>query len=207
MRAQWRACNPETPRFSAHDLLILSSRTTSFEVNAAQSAEGQEQEFYAVILEMEKQARLGSADNGRIGSLANDRSERDAGRRSWGESRLLPRAGSRSSVFGLGSSLVEALVDFEDTVVPLKAMDSLVFSGAAGPYLGAFFGTTLLRAIRRKCRLTRSGELTKDLVAVLRWRATAKSVNRAPRSVVTNPSRAPTAAAARPSVADLSATT
>ena len=29
MRAQWRACNPETPRFSAHDLLILSSRTTS----------------------------------------------------------------------------------------------------------------------------------------------------------------------------------
>jgi len=37
----------------------------AFEVNAAQSAQGQEQDFSAVILEMEKQAHLGSADNGR----------------------------------------------------------------------------------------------------------------------------------------------
>jgi 3-hydroxyisobutyrate dehydrogenase len=38
----------------------------AFEVNAAQSARGQEQDFSAVILEMEKQAHLGSADNGRV---------------------------------------------------------------------------------------------------------------------------------------------
>ena len=29
MSAQWRACNPETLRFTARDLSILSSRTTS----------------------------------------------------------------------------------------------------------------------------------------------------------------------------------
>lgn len=37
----------------------------AFEVNVAQSAQGQEQGFSAVILEMEKQAHLGSADKGR----------------------------------------------------------------------------------------------------------------------------------------------
>lgn len=37
----------------------------AFEVNVAQSAQGQEQDFSAVILEMEKQAHLGSADKGR----------------------------------------------------------------------------------------------------------------------------------------------
>jgi 3-hydroxyisobutyrate dehydrogenase-like beta-hydroxyacid dehydrogenase len=37
----------------------------AFEVNVAQSAQGQEQDFSAVILEMEKQAHLGSADTGR----------------------------------------------------------------------------------------------------------------------------------------------
>jgi 3-hydroxyisobutyrate dehydrogenase-like beta-hydroxyacid dehydrogenase len=34
----------------------------AFAVNAAQSAEGQEQDFSAVILQMEKQAHLSSAD-------------------------------------------------------------------------------------------------------------------------------------------------
>ena len=38
----------------------------AFDVNAAQSAQGQEQDFSAVILEMEKQAHLGSGDNGRV---------------------------------------------------------------------------------------------------------------------------------------------
>jgi 3-hydroxyisobutyrate dehydrogenase-like beta-hydroxyacid dehydrogenase len=38
----------------------------AFEVNAAQSVQGQEQDFSAVILEMEKQAHLGSGDNRRI---------------------------------------------------------------------------------------------------------------------------------------------
>jgi 3-hydroxyisobutyrate dehydrogenase len=38
----------------------------AFEVNVAQSAQGQEQDFSAVILEMEKQAHLGSGDNGRV---------------------------------------------------------------------------------------------------------------------------------------------
>jgi hypothetical protein len=33
----------------------------AFEVNAAQSAQGQEQDFSAVVLEMEKQAHLSSA--------------------------------------------------------------------------------------------------------------------------------------------------
>src|SRR5271157_2164700 len=37
----------------------------AFEVNVAQSAEGKEQDFSAVILEMEKQAHLGSGDNRR----------------------------------------------------------------------------------------------------------------------------------------------
>ena len=37
----------------------------AFEVNAAQSAQGQEQDFSAVILEMERQAHLGSGDNAR----------------------------------------------------------------------------------------------------------------------------------------------
>lgn len=43
----------------------MPATRAAFEVNAAQSAEGQEQDFSAVILEMEKQAHLGSADNGR----------------------------------------------------------------------------------------------------------------------------------------------
>jgi 3-hydroxyisobutyrate dehydrogenase len=38
----------------------------AFEVNAAKSAQGQEQDFSAVILEMEKRAHLGSADQGRV---------------------------------------------------------------------------------------------------------------------------------------------
>ena len=43
----------------------MPATRAAFEVNAAQSAEGQEQDFSAVILEMEKQAHLGSVDNGR----------------------------------------------------------------------------------------------------------------------------------------------
>jgi 3-hydroxyisobutyrate dehydrogenase-like beta-hydroxyacid dehydrogenase len=43
----------------------MPATRAAFEVNAAQLAEGQEQDFSAVILEMEKQAHLGSADNGR----------------------------------------------------------------------------------------------------------------------------------------------
>jgi len=43
----------------------MPATRAAFEVNAAQSAEGQEQDFSAVIQEMEKQAHLGSADNGR----------------------------------------------------------------------------------------------------------------------------------------------
>ncbi len=42
----------------------MPATRAAFEVNAAQSAEGQEQDFSAVILEMEKQAHLGSADIG-----------------------------------------------------------------------------------------------------------------------------------------------
>jgi len=45
----------------------MPATRAAFEVNAAQSAEGQEQDFSAVILEMEKQAHLVSADNGRTG--------------------------------------------------------------------------------------------------------------------------------------------
>jgi 3-hydroxyisobutyrate dehydrogenase-like beta-hydroxyacid dehydrogenase len=40
----------------------------AFEINARQSDEGAEQDFSAVILEMEKRAHLGSNDNGRAGS-------------------------------------------------------------------------------------------------------------------------------------------
>jgi 3-hydroxyisobutyrate dehydrogenase-like beta-hydroxyacid dehydrogenase len=43
----------------------MPATRAAFEVNAAQSAEGQEQDFSAVILEMEKQAHLGSADDRR----------------------------------------------------------------------------------------------------------------------------------------------
>jgi 3-hydroxyisobutyrate dehydrogenase-like beta-hydroxyacid dehydrogenase len=43
----------------------MPATRAAFQVNAAQSAQGQEQDFSAVILEMEKQARLGSADKGR----------------------------------------------------------------------------------------------------------------------------------------------
>jgi 3-hydroxyisobutyrate dehydrogenase-like beta-hydroxyacid dehydrogenase len=43
----------------------MPATRAAFEVNAAQSARGQEQDFSAVILEMEKQAHLGSGDNGR----------------------------------------------------------------------------------------------------------------------------------------------
>jgi 3-hydroxyisobutyrate dehydrogenase len=43
----------------------MPATRVAFEVNAAQSAQGQEQDFSAVILEMEKQAHLRSGDNGR----------------------------------------------------------------------------------------------------------------------------------------------
>jgi 3-hydroxyisobutyrate dehydrogenase-like beta-hydroxyacid dehydrogenase len=43
----------------------MPATRAAFEVNAAQSAQGQEQDFSAVILEMEKQAHLGSTDKGR----------------------------------------------------------------------------------------------------------------------------------------------
>src|ERR1700693_228722 len=43
----------------------MPATRAAFEVNAVQSAQGQEQDFSAVILEMEKQAHLGSGDNGR----------------------------------------------------------------------------------------------------------------------------------------------
>jgi hypothetical protein len=38
----------------------MPATRAAFEVNAAQSAQGQELDFSAVILEMEKQAHLGS---------------------------------------------------------------------------------------------------------------------------------------------------
>jgi 3-hydroxyisobutyrate dehydrogenase-like beta-hydroxyacid dehydrogenase len=44
----------------------MPATRAAFEVNAAQSARGQEQDFSAVILEMEKRAHLGSGDNGRV---------------------------------------------------------------------------------------------------------------------------------------------
>ena len=43
----------------------MPATRAAFEVNAAQSAQGQEQDFSAVILEMEKQAHLGSTDKAR----------------------------------------------------------------------------------------------------------------------------------------------
>jgi 3-hydroxyisobutyrate dehydrogenase-like beta-hydroxyacid dehydrogenase len=43
----------------------MPATRAAFEVNAAQSAQGQEQDFSAVILEMEKQAHLDSRDNRR----------------------------------------------------------------------------------------------------------------------------------------------
>jgi 3-hydroxyisobutyrate dehydrogenase-like beta-hydroxyacid dehydrogenase len=43
----------------------MPATRAAFEVNAAQSAQGPEQDFSAVILEMEKRAHLGSADHGR----------------------------------------------------------------------------------------------------------------------------------------------
>jgi 3-hydroxyisobutyrate dehydrogenase-like beta-hydroxyacid dehydrogenase len=45
----------------------MPATRAAYEVNAAQSAQGQEQDFSAVILEMEKQAHLSSGDNGRTG--------------------------------------------------------------------------------------------------------------------------------------------
>jgi 3-hydroxyisobutyrate dehydrogenase-like beta-hydroxyacid dehydrogenase len=44
----------------------MPAARAAFEVNAAQSAPGQEQDFSAVILEMEKRAHLGSGGNGRM---------------------------------------------------------------------------------------------------------------------------------------------
>ena len=46
----------------------MPATRAAFEVNAAQSARGPEQDFSAVILEMEKQAHLGSGDKGRVNS-------------------------------------------------------------------------------------------------------------------------------------------
>ncbi len=43
----------------------MPAARAAFEVNAAQSAQGQEQDFSAVILQMEERAHLGSGDNGR----------------------------------------------------------------------------------------------------------------------------------------------
>jgi hypothetical protein len=43
----------------------MPATRAAFQINAAQSAQGQEQDFSAVILEMEKQAHLDSGDNGR----------------------------------------------------------------------------------------------------------------------------------------------
>jgi 3-hydroxyisobutyrate dehydrogenase-like beta-hydroxyacid dehydrogenase len=43
----------------------MPATRAAFQVNAAQSALGQEQDFSAVILEMEQQAHLGSGDDGR----------------------------------------------------------------------------------------------------------------------------------------------
>ena len=44
----------------------MPATRAAFEVNSAQSAQGPEQDFSAVILEMEKRAHLGSAEQGRI---------------------------------------------------------------------------------------------------------------------------------------------
>jgi len=45
----------------------MPATRAAFEVNSAQSDQGQEQDFSAVILEMEKRAHLGSAEPGRTG--------------------------------------------------------------------------------------------------------------------------------------------
>ncbi len=44
----------------------MPATRAAFEINSAQSAQGPEQDFSAVILEMEKRAHLGSAEQGRI---------------------------------------------------------------------------------------------------------------------------------------------
>jgi len=44
----------------------MPATRAAFEINAAQSAQGQEQDFSAVILEMEKKAHLGFGDNGGV---------------------------------------------------------------------------------------------------------------------------------------------
>jgi len=50
----------------------MPATRAAFEVNAAQSAQGREQDFLAVILEMEQQAHLSSGDNGRTrGGIAS----------------------------------------------------------------------------------------------------------------------------------------
>jgi len=50
----------------------MPATRAAFEVNAAQSAQGREQDFSAVILEMEQQAHLSSGDNGRTrGGIAS----------------------------------------------------------------------------------------------------------------------------------------
>ena len=43
----------------------MPATRAAYEVNAMQSEQGKEQDFSAVILQMEKQASLGSKDNGR----------------------------------------------------------------------------------------------------------------------------------------------
>jgi hypothetical protein len=43
----------------------MPAARAAFEINSAQSAQGQEQDFSAVILEMEKRDHLGSAEIGR----------------------------------------------------------------------------------------------------------------------------------------------
>jgi 3-hydroxyisobutyrate dehydrogenase len=47
----------------------MPATAAAFEANARQSEQGQEQDFSAVILQMEKQAHLGSAGNGQIHSM------------------------------------------------------------------------------------------------------------------------------------------
>jgi len=49
----------------------MPATQAAFEVNMAQSAQGQEQDFSAVILEMEKQAHLDFADKGRTRVVSN----------------------------------------------------------------------------------------------------------------------------------------
>jgi hypothetical protein len=46
----------------------MPATVAAFEVNARQSAQGNEQDFSAVILQMEKQAHLDSSGNGRTRS-------------------------------------------------------------------------------------------------------------------------------------------